>query len=193
MTAPTAHSIALVRHGETDWNLARRLQGRTEVPLNPTGRAQAAAAAELLREHGGFTSAQVVASPLGRAIETSQIIAAALGLGETRIDEALIERHFGEAEGMLVAEAQHRWPDLEVPGGEAVNTVATRSANAFAKLLTEHPGSIVIAHGAMLRLGLSTLCEVDVPRVLNAEVWLLTASADGPPRARSLGVAHPAV
>ena len=192
MTAATPRSIALVRHGETDWNINRRLQGRTDIPLNETGQAQARAAAELLREYRPDW-ATVVSSPLGRAVETSQIIGSALGLAEPSIDEALIERHFGEAEGLLVADAQARWPELNVPGAESTAEVATRSAKAFARLLAAAPDAVVVAHGAMLRLGLTELCQTEIPRVLNAEVWLLTESTDGPPIARSLGVAHPAV
>lgn len=193
MPAALPRSIALVRHGETDWNVNRRLQGRTDVALNETGRAQARAAAKLLREHGAYGWSTMVSSPLGRARETSQIIAAGLELGEPVVDAALIERHFGEAEGLLVADAQARWPELNVPGAESTTEVAKRSAEAFARLLNEAPGSIAVAHGAMLRLGLSELCQVEIPRVLNAEVWLLTETMDGPPVARSLGVAHPAV
>lgn len=192
MTAATPRSIALVRHGETDWNINRRLQGRTDIPLNETGQAQARAAAKLLREYRQDWTA-MISSPLGRAVETSQIIGSALGLAESSIDEALIERHFGEAEGLLVADAQVRWPGLNVPGAETTIDVAARSATAFGRLLTSAPGAVVVAHGAMLRLGLTELCQVEIPRVLNAEVWLLTESAGGPPIARSLGVAHPAV
>lgn len=192
MTAATPRSIALVRHGETDWNIQRRLQGRTDIPLNMTGQAQALATAELLREYRQDWAA-MVSSPLGRAVETSQIIGSALGLAEPSIDEALIERHFGDAEGLLVADAQERWPELNVPGAESTADVAHRSAKAFDRLLSATPGAIVVAHGAMLRLGLSELCQLEIPRVLNAEVWLLTESAIGPPIARSLGVAHPAV
>lgn len=201
MTLHAPRSIALVRHGETDWNINRRLQGRTDIPLNATGQAQARAAAELLREYRGHDGSDphelpwrsMVTSPLGRAVETAAIITGLLGLGEASIDEALIERRFGEAEGLLVADAQSRWPQLEVPGAETTSAVAARSAQAFARLLNEAPGTIAVAHGAMLRLGLIELCKVEIPRVLNAEVWLLTESADGPPVARSLGVAHPAV
>lgn len=191
MTDFTPRSIVLVRHGETDWNLARRIQGRTEVPLNKVGRAQAAATAQLLRGHDAWVG--VVSSPLGRAVETSRIIGSALGLAEPTIDHDLIERDFGEAEGLLVADVERRWPALDAPGSEAISSVAERSAQVFARLLNDTPRSIVVAHGAMLRIGLSELCEMQAPRVLNAEAWMLTEARSGPPVAQSLGVAHPAV
>ena len=88
-------TIALVRHGQTAWNFERRLQGTTDIPLNDTGREQAATVAPRLTG----TWDVVVSSPLGRARETAQIIADALGLelGGTYPD--VVERHYGDAEG----------------------------------------------------------------------------------------------
>jgi uncharacterized phosphatase len=65
--------LYLVRHGETDWNRARRIQGATDIPLNDLGRAQAAEAGDLLSRR---SFDRVVASPLSRAAETGSIIAA---------------------------------------------------------------------------------------------------------------------
>ncbi len=186
-------AIALVRHGETDWNLARRIQGRTEVPLNATGRAQAAATAQLLADSPRYEWSGLHSSPLGRAIETARILGTTLGLAEPTIDAALLERDFGPAEGLLVEEAQQRWPGLEVPGGESVEDLSLRAAGALERLLIDAPGTVAIAHGAMLRAGLSRLCGVDVPRILNGEVWVLTRERSGrAPVALSLGIAHPA-
>ncbi|QYM75534.1 histidine phosphatase family protein [Leucobacter luti] len=167
--------IALVRHGETDWNAAGRIQGRTEVPLNETGRAQAAATALALAEASASLGAWtgVRASPLGRAIETAEIIAAGLSLAQPHIDDALWERDFGPAEGVIVAEAQRMWPGLDVPGAEPLDVLAERTADALTRVLREEPGSIVVAHGAMLRTGLGHLTGVSMPRIQNGEVWLL--------------------
>ncbi|KUF06434.1 histidine phosphatase family protein [Leucobacter sp. G161] len=173
MTAGTP-VLALVRHGETDWNRARRIQGRTEVPLNDTGRAQALAAAKLLRSStpGAWTS--VHASPLGRAIETAEIIAEQLSLTSPGIHDGLWERNFGEAEGLLVTESEARWPGLrEVPAAERIEDVAHRSADAIRELSQTSPGSVAVAHGAMLRAGLERLTGADIPRILNGEIWLL--------------------
>lgn len=182
MTQPSSPSaqaplIALVRHGETDWNLAQRIQGRTEVELNSTGRAQAAATASALQETGGWN--EVIASPLGRAIETAQILASGIGLPAPAIDEQLWERDFGPAEGLLITEVNERWPGLDIPGAESRSAVASRSAGALTRILAASPGAIVVAHGAMLREGLSLLTGTAMPRILNGEVWLLWASSDG--------------
>ena len=70
---------ALVRHGETDWNRQRRIQGTSDIPLNETGRGQAAVTGRALAAHARTGGAWhgIVASPLGRAMETAQIIATA--------------------------------------------------------------------------------------------------------------------
>lgn len=182
MTKPSSSEapaplIALVRHGETDWNLAQRIQGRTEVELNSTGRTQAAATANRLQEVGGWN--EVFASPLGRAIETAQILASGIGLADPAIDEELWERDFGPAEGLLIEDVNARWPGLDIPGAESRAAVASRSASALTRILSKSPGAIVVAHGAMLREGLSLLTGTAMPRILNGEVWLLRPAADG--------------
>lgn len=169
-------TIALVRHGETDWNLAKRIQGRTEVPLNPTGREQAAATAELLT---GGPWQRTFASPLGRAIETAEIIARHLGIAEPTVEAELWERDFGPAEGLLISEVEERWPDLEIPGAEPLATLATRASGAMVRLLEDAPGSVIVAHGAMLRAGIGQLTGTAMPRIANGEVWLLTKTEAG--------------
>ena len=87
MPRPT---IYYIRHGETDWNVAGRLQGRRDVPLNARGRAQAAHCGEILRDlfaRDGRDPAGLdyVSSPLGRACETMELARAALGLAARRL------------------------------------------------------------------------------------------------------------
>lgn len=177
MTDSAPRTIAVVRHGETDWNFARRIQGRTEVPLNHTGRAQAEATARLLMaahiqdEVGGWR--HIVSSPLSRALETAQIIARHTGLASPVIEQHLWERDFGPAEGVLVEEAHARWPGLDVPGAEPLEALAKRSATALLRRLDETPGAILVAHGALIRAGLARISGRQMPRILNGEVWLL--------------------
>jgi broad specificity phosphatase PhoE len=95
----------VLRHGQTDWNVQLRLQGSTDIPLNETGREQARVAARILASEG---ITKIIASPLSRALETAQIVAAAAGI-EPVIDGRLIERNFGQFEGMTIDEVhQHR-------------------------------------------------------------------------------------
>jgi broad specificity phosphatase PhoE len=163
--------LYLVRHGETEWNAARRIQGRTDIPLNDTGREQARQAAELLarrRWQGVYTS------PLGRAHETARIIAERLGLdGVTDID-ALVERDYGEAEGMGFDEIEALYPEgVRAPGQETRDEVAARVVPALLELAERHPGErlVIVSHGGAIRAVLQT-AEPDTkhPRITNASV-----------------------
>ncbi|RGE20306.1 histidine phosphatase family protein [Leucobacter sp. wl10] len=188
MSRSHPRTLALVRHGETDWNLAGRIQGRTEVPLNTTGRAQAAATAALLRGAGRWHG--LVSSPMLRAIETAEILSESLELGSPVIDEALWERDFGLAEGLAVEEAHARWPGLEVPGAESLEALAERSSNAVLRLLDEAPGSVVVAHGALIRSGLTRITGRPAPRIVNGEIWIVRRDADqAEPRAHRFSAA----
>ena len=102
--------LTLIRHGETDWNRARLIQGSTDIPLNETGRAQARQTAERLR--GALedpTAARIVSSDLSRARETAQIIADQWGSEAPLAYSALRERAYGEAEGLTVDDFAVRW------------------------------------------------------------------------------------
>lgn len=163
--------LYLVRHGETEWNAARRIQGRTDIPLNDTGREQARQAAELLarrRWQGVYTS------PLGRAHETARIIAERLGLaGVTDID-ALVERDYGEAEGMGFDEIEALYPEgVRAPGQETREEVAARVVPALLELAERHPGErlVIVSHGGAIRAVLQT-AEPGTrhPRITNASV-----------------------
>lgn len=150
--------LYLVRHGETDWNLARRIQGRTDIPLNDTGRGQAAATGALLARRSWDA---VVTSPLSRALETGQIIAAELGMPEPTTDVALVERNYGEAEGMDYLTLSETFPEgAEVPGRESHDEVAARALPALLQIARAHPGQavVVVAHGGVIR---SVLGAVD--------------------------------
>lgn len=144
-------AFALVRHGETDWNAQRRIQGSTDIPLNAIGRAQAAATGTLLR---GRQWSRIVASPLGRAAETAAIIAEAVGMPGPELDAAFVERNYGAAEGLTGAELDARFPEgVEVPGRESREAVAERVVAALHRVAGEHPGEaiIVVAHGGVIR------------------------------------------
>ncbi len=94
-----------LRHGQTEWNLQMRLQGSTDIPLNDTGREQARHAAGILAGHG---LTRIITSPLSRALETARIVGERLEL-EPVVDDRLIERNFGQFEGMTIDEVHlHR-------------------------------------------------------------------------------------
>ena len=142
--------ISLVRHGQTDWNLAKRIQGASDIPLNDTGRAQAEATAQALA--GGSYDA-IYTSPLGRAAETAAIIAGRTGLDSPHPLPALAERRYGEAEGLTGAEILARWPEgTPVPGRESRDAVVERALPALLELGERHPGEsiIVVSHGGVI-------------------------------------------
>lgn len=159
-TPPAAEPTSflyLVRHGETDWNRARRIQGLTDIPLNAVGREQARATGRLLarrRWHG------VVSSPLARAAETARIISSELNLPEPDLLPELVERNYGEAEGLTGQELQERFPeDAEVSGREPRSAVAARAIPALVDLAERHPGKsfIVVSHGGVIRTVLKAI------------------------------------
>lgn len=150
--------LYLVRHGETDWNLARRVQGSTDIPLNDTGRAQAHATGRLVASREWEV---IVASPLLRAFETATIIASEIGLTTVEANEAFMERQYGEAEGLDHDAIDARFPgNTPVPGRESRETVTARVLPALMALAEAHRGEsiLVVSHGGVIR---SVLNAVD--------------------------------
>ena len=150
-------SLYLVRHGETDWNLQHRIQGLTDIPLNETGRAQALVTGDLLarRRWDG-----VYSSPLLRAFETASIIATATGQETPQTIEALVERNYGDAEGLNFGEIERRYPDRSgVPGQESRDAVVARVVPALEELAAAHPDEslIVVSHGGAIRAVLTAV------------------------------------
>lgn len=145
----------LLRHGQTELSVQRRYSGRGNPPLTAVGREQAARAAKMLAAKGDI--AAVVTSPLGRARETAEATAAALGL-EVRVIDGLTETDFGEWEGLTFREAADRDPELHArwlgdpalpaPGGESFDQVRERVENARRDLVARYPGAniVVVSH-----------------------------------------------
>lgn len=153
-------TLWLVRHGETDWNVAGRLQGQLEVPLNENGRRQAKLLAVRLRREAPF--AALFTSDLGRARETAEEVSKVLGLAST-VREALRERHFGLLSDLTLEEIAERHPELSarlrardphfVPaGGESLSQTYERSCRALGAIAREWPGArvIVVTHGGVI-------------------------------------------
>ena len=164
----TVTTFALIRHGQTDWNAQRRLQGSTDIPLNDVGRDQARDAVENL---AGSDWDAIVSSPLSRAAETADLIAAGLGLTVARRVPDLTERSFGPAEGMQDG------PELDAlrtPGGfhgaEGEDEAAGRGLAALEALAEEFRGGrvLVVTHGSLLRVSLSRAVGRTLPSVDNA-------------------------
>jgi broad specificity phosphatase PhoE/ribonuclease HI len=166
----TPTRFLLLRHGQTALSVERRYSGHGEAPLTETGVSQAKAAAERLStmdEVGPGTP--IVSSPLGRARQTAQALADAVG-GTVVVHPGLIETDFGAWEGLTFAEAAERDPALHrewlgdgsipAPGGESFDAVHRRVRRARDELITEHGGTtiVIVSHvtpiKSLLRMGL---------------------------------------
>lgn len=106
-------AVCLVRHGETDWNLQQKCQGKTDIPLNTTGERQARETGEYVKD---FSWDIIVTSPLKRAKRTAEIINEYLHLPIVEMDD-FKERDYGDAEGMPLEERTKRYPDNIYPIG----------------------------------------------------------------------------
>ncbi len=157
--AASATRLLVMRHGETAWNAAARIQGQLDIPLSPRGEQQAQRLAGRL---AGEPIDAVYSSDLARAAQTAQPLARRLGLAP-RPEPRLRERRFGLFEGSSYAEAEQRWPaefarwrerdpDVAIPGGEAPREVARRVLAAVAGIVRAHPGATVavFTHGGVL-------------------------------------------
>jgi broad specificity phosphatase PhoE len=152
---PIYHFVFL-RHGESIGNAQARWQGQSDYPLTEKGRAQAQALAERWKsEKAKFD--RIIASPLGRAKETAEIIASALE-AEVEFDPILLERHIGEMEGLTAEEVRRRpQPPYVTPydsiGGEGEGDWALflRAGQALHRLLRRPAGSyLIVSHGGLL-------------------------------------------
>lgn len=144
--------LYLLRHGETEWNAAGRMQGRLDSPLTEKGRAQAVRMAGLIRDIQG----QRFCSPQGRAVETACIV---FGGDDFITDPRLAEIDIGQFTGHLIADLRAAHPDIfaddrlgwydRAPGGEHLAGLERRVAPFLASL--KGP-AIVVTHGITLRM-----------------------------------------
>ena len=133
MSEPGRFDVVVVRHGQTEWSLAGRHTGRTDVPLNDEGRQQAARLAVALADR---TFALVLTSPLQRARDTCALA----GFGAVaRVDDDLVEWDYGEYESRTTADIRRERPGWSlwsdgVPGGEDAATVGRRADRVITRL-----------------------------------------------------------
>ena len=180
---PPGVTLYLIRHGETDWNRAARYQGQADIPLNDTGRLQAARNGTVMRRlMPGLEDFDFVSSPLSRATETMEILRRTLGLAEQgyRTDPQLMELHYGHWEGQLAAELPATDPEgvagkLADPfgwrprGGESYADLMVRTAAWINNLerntvAVSHGGVSRVARGALLGLDRLAVPSIEVPQ-----------------------------
>ncbi len=155
--------LYVMRHGETDWNINFRLQGRSDIPLNENGRDMAMKASEGMKD---IPFTKIYTSPLVRAYETARIIRRDRDI-PIITDERIIEISFGENEGKLY-DKNHpelfpdlakffREPDIYVPadGGETIDALKERTKNFIDFIADTYDNTdeviLVTTHGAAIR------------------------------------------
>lgn len=143
-------TICLVRHGETDWNIQGRLQGRKDVELNNNGRNQAMACAEYLKKKEPWDT--IVTSPLKRAKETAFIIGKIIGINDIYILDNFIERDFGSASGLLYEEKKIKFPDDVIFDEEDWSSFEDRVAKGIKFLINKYNNKkiIVVTHAGVI-------------------------------------------
>ena len=152
--------VAIVRHGETEWNVLRRRQGQLDSPLTRRGRDQARAMAATVTT---MRADSVFSSPLGRARATAETISKALGEPVQVVDE-LREVDHGDMAGLDATEIDERWPgamahrerdkfDWRFPGGESYRDAAARARAALAVVASSTPRRpLIVTHEMVGRM-----------------------------------------
>ena len=182
MPAPV---IYYIRHGETAWNAEGRFQGGQDIPLNDTGRIQAARAGEVLadlfaRDSRDPDALAFVASPLGRARATMELMRGALSLvpHDYALDDRLREIGYGDWEGFTLPEMAAADPELFAtrqrdkwtvppPGGESYASVTRRMRDWYDSLLQD---TVAVSHGGSCR---ALMAALDVETPINAaEIYI---------------------
>lgn len=194
MARPTLY---YVRHGETDWNVEARLQGRRDIPLNANGRAQATRCGNVLaalfaREARAPATFDYIASPLMRARASMELLRTTLKLDPNgyAVDPLLTEISFGRWEGFTLAELQRtdasgvemrerdKW-NFVPPEGENYRALAARMGDWYERLARD---AVVVAHGGTLRaliayLGLVSTAAAPIYDVAQGVVFVITPEA----------------
>jgi len=158
MTTNASHStlpIIVVRHGESEWNILGKWQGRADTQLTDAGRRQAREAAHTIAALG-IVIDRVVASSLTRASETADIIARHLGVGSPHIDERLVETDVGPWEGLCEQEIEAGWPNYlrdrrTPPNFEPPHEVFARATTALCDLARSGERMLVVSHSGVIR------------------------------------------
>jgi broad specificity phosphatase PhoE len=161
MSSTISSPVYLARHGQTDYNLERRFQGRLPVPLDQTGRRQAERLAE---RAAGYRFAALWSSTLLRARETAEVVARRIDL-PIQLDERLVETDAGDWTDRLFAEVQQESPQLfaafasgdpafAFPGGESFAQQGERIAAALADVERDALPALVVCHGVVIRIAL---------------------------------------
>lgn len=150
--------IFLIRHGQTDWNLEGRFQGREDIALNEQGILQAKECGEAINNEKFHA---VITSPLSRARKTAEIIAEELSIDQIIIEEAITERDFSKVSGMTPKEREAFYASGEKDDKEPWEDLSRRmmsSIRRYAERFYNH-NIVMVSHGASINSVLSVLSD----------------------------------
>lgn len=166
--------IILTRHGHVEWIAPERFRGRADLPLTGQGIEEARATSR--RISATWRVGAVYTSPMSRSLRTGQIIAEPLGLDVQALD-SLNDIHYGEWQGLTPDEARARWPEevelwyrrpdlVQVPGGESLQDVLARTAQALRVVVDRHPEEtvVLVGHDSVNRVILLHALELPLSR-----------------------------
>ncbi len=166
----------LVRHGQTDWNILKKMQGTEDIPLNDIGRKQAASCAQALST---ISFEAIYTSPLSRAVETAQIISSYHNNIPVIIEPGLIERDYGEGAGLTYKEFHNSYPEYPhvLPNGmEESDKLRSRICLAVRSCAEKHHNAtiLLISHGAsinaFLHLVSDGICGSGITHLKNTSI-----------------------
>lgn len=154
-------NICLIRHGETDWNVIGKLQGREDIPLNDNGKLQAKNCGISL---SNINWKAIFTSPLLRAKETADILARVLNIQDIYEDIDLIERDYGKASGLTVKEREKLFPDGVYEGMEDWYMLRDRVYKAILNSANRFPSGdiIIVSHGSAINSILAELSNNNI-------------------------------
>jgi uncharacterized phosphatase len=152
MSTTDHKTIGLIRHGETDWNIERRMQGQENIPLNEQGQRQSRELGQLIATMD-WTWDVIVSSPLQRALDTAQAINDFIGPKEIVILNQFMELDFGQASGLTRDEAKSSFPDGQIPDLESPEQLMSRVVDGLKYLFDSIAAThiLLVTHGEVLR------------------------------------------
>ena len=182
--------IVFVRHGQTEWNVLKKMQGREDIPLNKKGLAEAELTAQGIKnacEATGLVFDKVVSSPLLRASVTGDAIAKAIGCTQVYCDEKITERDFGVLSGTSFdTNSKYIMRDVDdVPSLEPVANLISRVNSFIKENASVDENVLVVTHGAVTRIYADHAqkapgYEITAPFLLNCHLVVYTYDGQTP-------------
>ncbi|HWO75779.1 MAG TPA: histidine phosphatase family protein [Bacillus sp. (in: firmicutes)] len=153
--------ICLVRHGETDWNAIRRIQGREEIPLNDKGKKQAEECGQYLKN---LHFDVLISSPMVRAKQTAELINTHIGLPAIIEMADFMERDYGVVSGMTIDERKEKFPDQEHPSIESWEALSQRVMKGIDTIHEIYQGQsvLLVVHGGVINAILGSISNEEL-------------------------------